>query len=36
MFYLAQLFGLIVLVILVISFQKNNKDKLLKYQIFLS
>lgn len=36
MFYLAQIFGLIALVILVSSFQQNNKKKLLKYQTFAS
>lgn len=36
MFYIAQIFGLIALLILVISFQKNDKDELLKYQIFSS
>lgn len=36
MFFLAQLFGLIGLIILVISFQQDRKDKLLKYQVFSS
>lgn len=36
MFYLAQLFGIVALIILIISFQKNNKKSLLKYQIFSS
>jgi len=36
MFYLAQLFGFIALIFLIISFQKNDKNKLLKYQIFSS
>lgn len=36
MFYLAQLFGVIALCFLIISFQKNDKDELLKYQIFSS
>ena len=36
MFYLAQLFGIIALIILIISFQKNDKNLLLKYQIFSS
>lgn len=36
MFYLAQVFGLIALIILLISFQTNNKKKLLKYQVFSS
>ena len=36
MFYIAQLFGIIALVILIMSFQKNKKDTLLKYQIFSS
>lgn len=36
MFFLAQLFGLIGLIILVISFQQDKKDKLLKYQVFSS
>lgn len=36
MFYLAQLFGIVALVILILSFQKNNKKTLLKYQIFSS
>ncbi|MBE6138695.1 MAG: YgjV family protein [Firmicutes bacterium] len=34
MFYIAQLFGLVGLIITVISFQQNNKKKLLNYQIF--
>ena len=36
MFYLAQLFGVIGLIILILSFQQNKKSKLLKYQIFSS
>ena len=36
MFYIAQLFGIIALVVLIMSFQKNKKDTLLKYQIFSS
>ncbi len=36
MFYIAQLLGIIALVILMMSFQKNKKDTLLKYQIFSS
>ena len=36
MFYLAQLFGIIALVLLITSFQKNNKNILLKCQIFSS
>ncbi len=36
MFYIAQLLGLMALIILVVSFQKNKKDTLLKYQIFSS
>ena len=36
MIYLAQLFGFFALVILIISFQNNNKKTLLKYQIFSS
>ena len=36
MFYIAQLFGIIALVILITSFQKNKKYPLLKYQIFSS
>ena len=36
MFYLAQFFGAIGLIFLLISFNINNKDKLLKYQIFSS
>lgn len=36
MIYLAQLFGFFALVILIISFQSNNKKTLLKYQIFSS
>ena len=36
MFYLAQLFGIIGLIILILSFQKNNKEELLKYQVFSS
>lgn len=36
MFYIAQLFGIIALLILIMSFQKNKKDTLLKYQIFSS
>ena len=36
MFYLAQAFGVIGLIVLSISFQKNKKDTLLKYQIFSS
>ena len=34
MFYLAQVFGGMALIVLIISFQNNNKGKLLKYQIF--
>ncbi len=34
MFYLGQLLGFIALLFLILSLQKNNKDKLLKYQIF--
>ncbi len=36
MFWIAQIIGLIALIILVISFQINNKRKLLKLQIFSS
>lgn len=36
MFYIAQVFGIIALIILVVSFQNNDKGKLLKYQIFSS
>ena len=36
MFYIAQLFGIIALIVLMMSFQKNQKDTLLKYQIFSS
>ena len=36
MFYLAQALGIIALIILSLSFQKNRKDTLLKYQIFSS
>lgn len=36
MFYLAQLFGIVGLIILILSFQKNSKEKLLKYQVFSS
>ena len=36
MFYLAQIFGIIALILLIISFQINKKDTLLKYQIFSS
>ncbi len=36
MFYIAQLFGIMALVVLIMSFQKNKKDTLLKYQIFSS
>ena len=36
MFYIAQFFGVIALIVLVSSFQKNKKDTLLKYQIFSS
>lgn len=36
MFYIAQFFGLLGLIILIISFQKNNKSNLLKYQIISS
>ena len=36
MFYVAQLFGIIALVVLIMSFQKDKKDALLKYQIFSS
>ena len=35
-FTLAQIIGAIALIILIISFQKNDKKKLLKYQIFSS
>ena len=35
-FVVAQLFGIIALMILIFSFQKNSKKKLLKYQIFSS
>ena len=36
MFYLAQIFGFTSLIILIISFQKNSKKTLLKYQIVSS
>lgn len=36
MFYLGQLFGVIALVVLMISFQKNDKKTLLEYQILSS
>lgn len=36
MFYLAQSFGIVGLIILILSFQKNSKEKLLKYQVFSS
>ena len=36
MFYIAQLFGIIALIVLMMSFQKNQKYTLLKYQIFSS
>ena len=36
MFYIAQIFGLFGLIILIFSFQKNNKTNLLKYQIISS
>lgn len=36
MFYLGQIFGIIALILLIISFQINKKDTLLKYQIFSS
>ena len=36
MFYVAQLFGIIALIVLMISFQNNKKETLLKYQIFSS
>jgi len=36
MFIIAQIFGAIALIILVISFQKNDKKELLKYQVFSS
>ena len=36
MFYIAQIFGIIALIVLVLSFQKNDKDTLLKYQILSS
>jgi len=36
MFYLAQVLGVIALIILSLSFQKNKKGTLLKYQIFSS
>ena len=36
MFYLAQLIGIIGLILLILSFQKNNKKNLLKYQIISS
>lgn len=36
MFWLAQIFGIVALIILIISFQKNSKNTLLKYQIFSS
>lgn len=35
-FVIAQIFGSIALIVLIISFQKNEKKKLLKYQIFSS
>ena len=36
MFYIAQLFGIMGLIVLIMSFQKNRKNTLLKYQIFSS
>ena len=33
MFYIAQLFGIIALVVLIMSFQKNKKDPNKKYKI---
>ena len=36
MFYLAQILGVIALVFLLVSFQINKKETLLKYQIFSS
>lgn len=36
MFYIAQIIGAIALIILIMSFQKNKKETLLKYQIFSS
>ncbi len=36
MFYIAQVFGVLGLIMIVISFQNNDKQKLLKYQIFSS
>lgn len=36
MFYLAQILGLIALIILSLSFQNNKKETLLKYQVFSS
>ena len=36
MFLLAQLLGGIALIILVISFQKNKRSNLLRYQVFSS
>jgi len=36
MIYLAQLFGAIGLIILILSFQNNKKERLLKYQVFSS
>ncbi len=35
-FVIAQIFGTIALIVLIISFQKNEKKKLLKYQMFSS
>ena len=35
-FIIAQIFGLVALIILVISFQKNKKERLLKLQMFSS
>lgn len=35
-FILSQIFGTIALVILIYSFQKNEKDELLKLQVFSS
>ncbi len=36
MFYIAQILGGIALIILVISFQKNKRNQLLRYQVFSS
>ena len=35
-FIIAQIFGLTALAVLIISFQQNNKNKLLKYQTYSS